>query len=666
MFLPLTAWKRTLLELERLETREVPAIAIQLDYSLDLRANGGSGFFESHPEAKVVMNRVAQEMGQRISANLAEITPANSNTWTATIYNPVTGGQYAVPNLRVPANTIIVYVGGRMMPGTSVGIGGYGGYSWSGTQAWGRTVETRGWQGFSTWGGSIAFNTSTNWHLGLTTVGLDANEVDFYSVATHELGHVLGIGTAPQWFSQVVGGRFTGAYTSSLYGGPVPVSGEGAHWADGVTYQGQSLAMDPVLNYGTRVTWTPLDQASLRDLGWGNGSPVSPPPAPPTVPPPASPPAPNLPPVGTSNRLPVLVSGANDGTVYVFARGADDNLVFTGQSFKPFPGFNGTVRTTVADFNNDGVADYAFATSAGAAARIRLIDGATNATLIRTTLVLGGFSGGAFIAAGDVNRDGRAELVVSADAGGSPTVEVYQIASGNLTLLSRFLPFNPNMRAGVRVAMGDINRDGAADLIVGVGPGVIPRVSIYNGSSLTSGLPQRLNSPFLAFDRQMRQGVNVAIGDVDGDGFGDVIVAQDGGNTWMRVWSGAAIMATPTMPLDQLATYQQFFANGTNDPNGIRVVTRDLNGDGKAEVITSSARGQARWLRVLTVSSTGVDALSTVFPFESQFITAGLTINPRKVPTEPDSFSNEAPPGGPCLCCTPSYQSPMCRRVTGQ
>jgi hypothetical protein len=663
MLPPLTAWKRTLLELERLETREVPAIAIQLDYSLDLRANGGSGFFETHPEAKVVMNRVAQEMGQRISANLSAIIPGNGNTWTATIYNPVTGGQYSIRNLRVAADTIIVYVGGRAMAGTAVGVGGYGGYSWSGSQAWGRIVETRGWQGFSTWGGSIAFNTSTNWHLGLTTAGLDANEVDFYSVATHELGHLLGIGTAPQWFSHIVGGRFTGPHTTSLYGGPLSVSGEGSHWADGITYQGQPLAMDPILNYGTRVTWTPLDQASLRDLGWANGSPVSPPVTPPTVPPPpVSPPPAGLPPVGMPGRLPVLVSGVGDGMVYVFARGTDGNLAYTGQSFQPFAGFTGTVRTAVADFNNDGVADYAFATSAGGPAQVRVIDGVTRRDLLPPTQVLGGFHGGAFIAAGDVNRDGRADLVVSADAGGSPTVEVYQINSGNLSLLSRFLPFNSNLRAGVRVAMGDVNRDGVADLVVGVGPGVVPRVALFDGSSLTSTLPQRLNPAFLAFGRLMKQGVNVAVGDVDGDGFADVIISQDGGSTRVRVWSGSTITAAPTMPLNRLAMYQQFFANGIQDRNGIRIVVRDLNGDGKAEVVTSAARGNAGWLRVLSVTNTGVDALTAVFPFASQAVTAGLATNSQEVQPE-QTFSNYAPPGGPCLCCTPGFQVPMCRRV---
>ena len=63
------------------------------------RANGGSGFFQDHPDAKAVMNRVAYEMGQRVTANLAAIIPCGGNSWSAPSSTRETGGQYAVSNL---------------------------------------------------------------------------------------------------------------------------------------------------------------------------------------------------------------------------------------------------------------------------------------------------------------------------------------------------------------------------------------------------------------------------------------------------------------------------------------------------------------------------------------------------------------------------------------
>jgi len=62
-----------------------------------------------------------------------------------------------------------------------------------------------------------------------------------------------------------------------------------------------------------------------------------------------------------------------------------------------------------------------------------------------------------YVAAGDVEGDGRAQIVVGAAAGGEPRVSVY---SRTGTLLSSFLAFEPSFASGVRVAVGDIDGDG--------------------------------------------------------------------------------------------------------------------------------------------------------------------------------------------------------------
>ena len=129
--------------------------------------------------------------------------------------------------MTIGANTIKVFVGGRAIGGTEAGYGGTGGYGISGTQAWINSIQNRG-NGISTWGGSIAFDTTQNWFYGLTTAGLTSQKLDFYSVAKHELGHVLGIGTSSQWTSLSSGGSFHGANAMSVYGGPVPLSPDGA------------------------------------------------------------------------------------------------------------------------------------------------------------------------------------------------------------------------------------------------------------------------------------------------------------------------------------------------------------------------------------------------------------------------------------------------------
>jgi hypothetical protein len=121
--------------------------------------------------------------------------------------------------------------------------------------------------------------------------------------------------------------------------------------------------------------------------------------------------------------------------------------------------------------------------------------------------------------------------------------------------------------------------------------------------------------------------VNVAVGDVNGDGFDDLVVSLDnGGHTKVRVWSGATITADTDTPANRLPTYQQFFANGLESRNGIRVVVRDIDGDGKAEVTTSAAGGSSGWLRVLSVSESDVEALEALWPFGSTAALKGVYV----------------------------------------
>src|SRR5262249_45665837 len=69
-----------------------------------------------------------------------------------------------------------------------------------------------------------------------------------------------------------------------------------------------------------------------------------------------------------------------------------------------------------------------------------------------------------------------------ADAGGSPMVKVFD-AGG--TQLASFLAFDPFFQGGVRVAVGDVNGDGVPDIIVAAGPGGGPHVKIIDGTKLS-------------------------------------------------------------------------------------------------------------------------------------------------------------------------------------
>src|SRR6202012_5187147 len=86
----------------------------------------------------------------------------------------------------------------------------------------------------------------------------------------------------------------------------------------------------------------------------------------------------------------------------------------------------------------------------------------------------GDFTGGVFVAAGDITGDGVSDLVITPDESGGPRVEVYE--GGDFAEVANFMGIDdPNFRGGARAAVGDINGDGHAEVIISAGFGGGPR-----------------------------------------------------------------------------------------------------------------------------------------------------------------------------------------------
>jgi hypothetical protein len=257
---------------EALEPRQMLTIKFVFNYSLDT-----NHFFDTQTK-KSMLEFAGKMLSERLGDTLSAITPSGNNKWTATIYNPGTGNLKTLSNLSIPANTIVVYVGGRDM--SALGFGGMAGFQASGTAAWRDLVRSRGEPGaVSTTNptdiapavGHITFDTSgVKWHFGRTTSGLASDEYEFVSAAIHELTHVLGIVDSPvtPWRALTYSGKFHGTKTTAVYGQAVPVNSDLGHFAPWVSYDGIYAAMVPNLPLQNRNLDGPIDFAALDDIGW--------------------------------------------------------------------------------------------------------------------------------------------------------------------------------------------------------------------------------------------------------------------------------------------------------------------------------------------------------------------------------------------------------------
>ena len=194
-----------------------------------------------------------------------------------------------------------------------------------------------------------------------------------------------------------------------------------------------------------------------------------------------------------------IVCGAGEGggpNVRVFD-GATGTLLTSFYAFDPSQ--TGGARVAVGDFNGDGVPDIAASNGPGNTSLVRVFSGKGFGQVAQYTPYSATYTGGVFLAAGDLDGDGKAELVTGADQGGGPNVRTFDALTGQLR--NSFFAYESTFTGGVRVTVRDITGDGKADIITGAGIGGASRLRVFSGATL---LPVE---EFYAFDSGVRTGV---------------------------------------------------------------------------------------------------------------------------------------------------------------
>jgi hypothetical protein len=182
-----------------------------------------------------------------------------------------------------------------------------------------------------------------------------------------------------------------------------------------------------------------------------------------------------------------------------------------GSFFAYSPAFRGGVYVASADVNGDGFADVITGAGPGGGPHVRIFSPATGSVLGEFFAYPANFGGGVFVSAGDVNGDGRAEVITGTGPGGGPIVRVFDGITGKAlgdfaafpsSAIPLTLSSDSRFNFGVRVTALDLNGDGAAEIVVAPGAGTWPRVQVFDNSG-------DLASSFLAYDPLFLGGVFV-------------------------------------------------------------------------------------------------------------------------------------------------------------
>jgi hypothetical protein len=301
---------------------------------------------------------------------------------------------------------------------------------------------------------------------------------------------------------------------------------------------------------------------------------------------------------GDFNRdgVPDIITGpAHDGGLVKVFSGSGGALL---RSFFPFgPLFRGGVSVAGGDVDGDGYPDILTGMASGGS-QLKVLSGRDLALLHSFIAYDPSFTGGILVGAGDVTGDGRADLLTGAGAGSS-LVKIFDGVRGGQ--LRGFIAYDPSVH-GVNVRAGDVNGDGVLDIITGPGSGAAPvkvidgtRLKQVPRSSGPLGDDVLLGS-FFAFDPAFQSGVRVAVGDLDGNGRAEIAAVPGPGKAGelaVFTFSGGFNVSSRTAISTSLNGYNGGVgvSTGVPHPHGRDATPLKLSGAGQLQLDPATLAG---------------------------------------------------------------------------
>jgi len=205
-----------------------------------------------------------------------------------------------------------------------------------------------------------------------------------------------------------------------------------------------------------------------------------------------------------------------------------------------------------------------------------------------------------------------ANVAVGSEIGARSTPLVQLVDADTGAVKAQVMAFEATFKGGTRVAMGDVDGDSVPEVLVGSGPGRLGEIRVFkqqvSGGATT--LTELVAYRTIPFGAGYKHGVEIAVGDLDGNGREDIVAAMSRGAGTVKAFLSVAA-ADPV----QNVAFKTFTPFGSTFTGGASVAVADLgtftNGrlvdadvpDNKVEIVVASGAGMRSAVLAYDVSA---------------------------------------------------------------
>jgi Bacterial Ig-like domain (group 3)/FG-GAP-like repeat/FG-GAP repeat len=280
-------------------------------------------------------------------------------------------------------------------------------------------------------------------------------------------------------------------------------------------------------------------------------------------------------------------SNCSNGSVSVLL-GNGDGTFQTAVSYNA--GGQGTLSVVLGDVNGDGKLDVIASNDCSSNSNctdgsVSVLLGNGDGTLQSAVSYDAGGEDSQYAVLGDVNGDGKADVLVvnycaSNNNCSNGSVSVL-LGNGDGTFQTA-VSYNSGGQGAMSVALGDVNGDGKADTVVA--NNCASNSNCSNGSvSVLLGNGDGTFQTAVSYSSGGQAAISVVLGDVNGDGKSDVVVANNcvSNSNCTNGWVGVLLGNGD-------GTFQQALGYNSGGNYAASVAVADINGDGKADLLVAN------------------------------------------------------------------------------